>query len=201
VWAPLAPLPLLALSIDGTISRLDGAILLAWFVVALFGMARAGRDLPAGEPPERKRFALLRMVTGLVLLTAVGDVLGRGISDVVRRFHVSDALLGNTAIAAVVEAEEVGRVAVPAKRGRGELAFANIAGTLVHFAAFNAGLIALIHPLRLSAATVHLHLPVAAASAIVLALVLAVRGSIRRAEGAVMLLLYVAYVAAAIALR
>jgi cation:H+ antiporter len=188
-------------AIDGNISRLEGVVLLTWFVVALIGMARSGRDLPVGDPPERKRFALLRMVAGLALLTGGGDVLGRGIRDVVRRFRISDALLGNTAIAAVIEAEEVGRVAVPAKRGRGELAFANIAGTLAHFAAFNAGLIALIHPLRLNAATVHLHLPVAAASAVVLALVLAVRSGIRRGEGALMLFLYLGYVVAAIALR
>src|ERR687891_316752 len=34
-WTALGPLPLVALALDGTISRLDGALLVAWFAVAL----------------------------------------------------------------------------------------------------------------------------------------------------------------------
>lgn len=45
------------------------------------------------------------------------------------------------------------------RRGRGDLALGNIAGTIVHFAAFNAGVIALIKPLPLDAATRHLTTP------------------------------------------
>jgi cation:H+ antiporter len=82
----------------------------------------------------------------------------------VDRLGVSDTLLGNTAIAASVEAEEVERVAVPTKRGKPELALGNIAGTIVHFFAFNAGVIALVKPLSLDSATLDLHLPVAVAS-------------------------------------
>jgi hypothetical protein len=46
---------------------------------------------------------------------------------------------------ATVEAEELARVAVPARRGRPELALGNIAGTIVHFATLNAGLMALVN--------------------------------------------------------
>jgi hypothetical protein len=59
----------------------------------------------------------------------------------VSHLGISQTLLGNTALAATVEAEELARVAVPARRGRPELALGNIAGTIVHFAALNAGLI------------------------------------------------------------
>jgi Ca2+/Na+ antiporter len=82
----------------------------------------------------------------------------------VDRLGVSDTLLGNTAIAASVEAEEVERVAVPTKRGKPEFALGNIAGTIVHFFAFNAGVIALVKPLSLDSATLDLNLPVAVAS-------------------------------------
>src|SRR5439155_15589643 len=40
-WSAVAPLPLVALAADGRLSRLDGALLVAWFAVALTGMARA----------------------------------------------------------------------------------------------------------------------------------------------------------------
>lgn len=52
-------------------------------------------------------------------------------------------------IAASVEAEEVARVALPAERGRSDVALGNIIGTVAYFIAFNAGLIALVEPLAL----------------------------------------------------
>jgi cation:H+ antiporter len=197
VWTAAAPVPLLLLALDGEVSRLDGGLLLGWFVLAMAGLWRAGRGL-LGAPVEQKRFILLRVLFGLALLTAAGEMLGEGLRRVVSRFGVSETLLGNTAIAASVEAEEVARVAVPARRGRGDIALGNIFGTIVHFIAFNAGVIALVRPLDLDSASRWLHLPVAAASPVFLVFLLAWRGSLGRAAGALLVGLYVAYVAAAV---
>ena len=90
------------------------------------------------------------------------------------------------------------RVAVPARRGRPELALGNIAGTIIHFSSFNAGLVALVKPLALGRATTHLYLPAAVAGPAILAAVLLVRRRLGRLEGAGLLALYLAYVAAAI---
>ena len=196
-WTAAAPMPLLLLALDGEVSRLDGGLLLGWFVLAMAGLWRAGRGL-LGVPVERKRFILLRVLFGLALLTAAGEMLGEGLRRVVSRFGVSETLLGNTAIAASVEAEEVARVAVPAQRGRGDIALGNIVGTIVHFIAFNAGVIALVRPLDLDSASRWLHLPVAAASPVFLVFLLAWRGSLGRAAGALLVGLYVAYVAVAV---
>jgi cation:H+ antiporter len=196
-WTAAAPVPLLLLALDGGVSRLDGGLLLGWFVLAMAGLWRAGRGL-LGAPVKRKRFILLRVLLGLALLTAAGEMLGEGLRRVVSRFGVSETLLGNTAIAASVEAEEVARVAVPAQRGRGDIALGNVVGTIVHFIAFNAGVIALVRPLDLDSASRWLHLPVAAASPVFLVILLAWRGSLGRAAGALLLGLYVAYVAAAV---
>jgi cation:H+ antiporter len=196
-WTAAAPMPLLLLALDGEVSRLDGGLLLGWFVLAMAGLWRAGRGL-LGVPVERKRFILLRVLFGLALLTAAGEMLGEGLRRVVSRFGVSETLLGNTAIAASVEAEEVARVAVPAQRGRGDIALGNIVGTIVHFIAFNAGVIALVRPLDLDSASRWLHLPVAAASPVFLVFLLAWSGSLGRAAGALLVGLYVAYVTVAV---
>ena len=196
-WTAAAPVPLLLLALDGEVSRLDGGLLLGWFVLAMVGLWRAGRGL-LGVPVERKRFILLRVLFGLALLTAAGEMLGEGLRRVVSRFGVSETLLGNTAIAASVEAEEVARVALPAQRGRGDIALGNVVGTIVHFIAFNAGLIALVRPLDLDSASRWLHLPVAVASPVFLVLLLAWRGGLGRAAGALLVGLYVAYVAVAV---
>ena len=201
VWAAVSPLPLLALGLDGDLTRPEGGALVAWFAIALAGIAVSGRSLPWGEAPKRARHALPRMLAGLAVLSGGGEVLGEGIQRVVTKLGVPESLLGNTAIAAAVEAEEVVRVAVPARRGRGDVALGNVFGTIAHFAAFNAGVIALVRPLELDGVSRGLHLPVAAGSAIALAALVRARRGLGRLDGAVLLALYAAYVAAAATLE
>jgi cation:H+ antiporter len=196
-WTAASPLPLLALALDGNLSRLDGGILLAWFAVALIGLARSGRSLLGEDRPPAGR-ALPRLLAGLALLTVGGDLLGRGLRDVVARFDVSGTLLGNTVVAASVEGEEVARVVVPARRARGDVALANVLGTIVHFVGLNAGVIALVRPLRLDGASRDLHLPVAVGATAALCTLLAVRGRLTRWEGVLLLGAYAGYLAAAI---
>ena len=99
-----------------------------------------------------------------------------------RNLGVSQSLLGNTAVAASVEAEEVARVAVPARRP--EVGLGDISATIVHFAAFNADVVALVKPPRLGRDTTHFYLLVAAASPAVFAGLLLARKQIGRTEGA-----------------
>jgi cation:H+ antiporter len=198
LWTAAAPLPIVALGLDGTISRLDGALLVAWFALALFGVARSGRDVLSPEAPGRARLAGARLLGGLAALTVGGDLLGDSLRRVVTGLGVSPTVLGNTAIAAGVEAEELGRVAVPARRGRPELALGNLAGTIVHFISLNAGVIALVKPLPLDHATLVLHMPVAVASTLLLCALLGIRRRLGRIEGVGLAALYAVYVVAAI---
>ena len=199
-WSAAAPLPVVALGLDGELSRPDGALLVGWFAACLAGLVYSGRNVIGGQPPQPGRFPLGRLLGGLAVLTGGGWVLGEGLRRTVTHLGISEALLGNVPVAAAVEAEEVARVAVPARRGRGDVAVANVLGTIVHFAAFNAGVIALVRPLELSSATRHLYLPVAAVSVAVLVSALATKDGLSRAEGVLLLGAYVAYVAAAIAI-
>ena len=164
------------------------------------GLAVSGRDLLADDSAERVRRPGVKLVAGLGVLTGGGWLIGEGLKSTVRHLGISATLLGNTAVAASVEAEEVARVAVPARRGRPELALGTIGGTIVHFAALNAGLIALVKPLDLGDDTTHFYLPVAAISPAILAGVLLVRKRLGRVEGAALIALYVAYVGVAIAI-
>lgn len=198
-WTAAAPLPLAVLAADGRLSRLDGGVLVAWFAVAMAGLARGARGLLGHDEPVPARRAGLRVLAGLGVLTLGGDLLGRGLRDVTARFGVSPTLFGNTALAAAVEAEEVARVAVPARRGRGDVALANVVGTIVHFVALNAAVVALVKPLELDHATTRLHLPAAVIATLALCALLARGRGLGRGEGALLLSLYAGYVAGAIA--
>jgi cation:H+ antiporter len=200
LWIAAAPLPLLVLAEDGHVSRVDGAVLVAWWVISMAGLAVSGRDLLADEDAERVRRPGVKLLAGLGFLTGGGWLLGEGLKSTVRHLGISATLLGNTAVAASVEAEEVARVAVPARRGRPELALGTIGGTIVHFAGLNAGVIALVKPLNLGDDTTHFYLPVAAISPAILAAVLLVRKRLGRLEGAALIALYVAYVGVAVAI-
>ena len=101
-------------------------------------------------------------------------------------------------MAASVEAEELARVALPAKRGRSDVALANVLGTVVHFVAFNAGVIALVQPLSINATTRDLHLPAAVVATAALCTLLATRGRLGRLEGGILLALYAAYLVLAL---
>jgi Ca2+/Na+ antiporter len=106
-WTAAAPLPLLAFALDGHISRLEGGLLVLWAAIALTGAARSGRALLDDEETgERVRHPLARLLAGLAVLTGGGWLLGEGLRTVVRHLGVSQTLLGNTALAASVEAEE-----------------------------------------------------------------------------------------------
>jgi cation:H+ antiporter len=200
VWTALSPLPALALSLDGELSRADGAVLTAWFAVALWGVARSGGSQVYETPPTRQRHSALRLLGGLALLTGGGALLADGLRRAISHLGVSQTLLGNTAVAASVEAEELARVAVPTRRGRPDLALANIAGTIVHFIGLNAGVIALVKPLPLDSVTRAFYLPTAVVATAVLCGMVAARGGLSRAAGVVLASLYVVYVIAAIAI-
>lgn len=126
---------------------------------------------------------ILRMLGGLAILSGAGVALGDGLHRVVTSFGISQSLLGNTAVAATVETEEVSRVAVPTRHGHGDIALGNVFGTIAHFAAFNAGIIALARPIHLDPTSWHLHLPVAGASVLLLVTVAAWRRGLRGSTG------------------
>jgi cation:H+ antiporter len=200
LWTAIAPAPLLAFGLGGRLSRVEGAALVLWSIVALVGLAHTGHDLLVGEDEEdHARWPGLRLLGGLALLTGGGWLIGQGLRTTVRQLGISATLLGNTALAATVEAEELARFAVPARRGRPEIGLGNIAGTVVHFAALNAGIIALVKPLTFDTDTTRFYLPVAVASPAILALVIVVRKRLGRIEGLALTGLYAAYVAVAIA--
>jgi cation:H+ antiporter len=170
---PLAAILLFgALAFDGVLSRVDGVVLLAAFalvVLELLRLSRRGLDIrPAREvaeslehetqrPPAR---ALGLLVLSLAGLVAGSELLVAGSERLLARFGLSETVFGMTFLALAVSLEELARELPAARRGRPEISFGNVAGSILAFFLCNAGLIALIRPVVVDPSVMRFYLPV-----------------------------------------
>ena len=88
---------------------------------------------------------------------------------------------------AAIEAEEVIRQVIPARRGRPDVSAGNAVGTVIYFLLFNLGLIALLTPVNVPQDVRVLDWPFLLASAGLAALFLW-RGKVGRVEGTMLVL-------------
>ncbi|MGI8660361.1 MAG: sodium:calcium antiporter [Thermoleophilaceae bacterium] len=188
----------IALSADGALSRIDGAVLALAFppLVAVLLRSRRG-PAPAREGTRPDRLAL-RLGAALVGLVAGAELLVFGTGRVVSEIGLSETVFGLLVVAAAVSFEEVVLEALPAYRGFPELSVGNALGTLIFLLTASLGVIVLVRPLAVPDGVVEFHLPALALSAI-LAGVLLARGRLGRPEGVLLLFAYAIYVAGAIA--
>jgi len=199
VVAVLATAFPVALLVDGTLSRTDGALLVLAFVplvgVLVVSARRAGQ---APEPDaERPRRLWLRLVAGLAGLVVGAEVLVLGTRGIVESLGISETVFGLLVVAAAVSFEEVVLEMVPAHRGQPEISVGNALGTLLFLLTGSLGVIALVKPLAVPEAVTSFHAP-ALVIAVLLLLALLVRGRLGRLEGAVLIAVYGAYVIGAL---
>lgn len=125
--------------------RWTGLVLLAAFGLAIAYLIRASRghrfvaaddDRPAGPGRSLGRAALVTFV-GIVVIAIGGELVSLGAEGLVSTVGLSAGLVGMVITPAAIEAEEVIRQAIPARRGYGDVSAGNAVGT---------GLIALITP-------------------------------------------------------
>jgi cation:H+ antiporter len=203
---PVAAGALLAvLARDGLLSRLDGIFLLLGFGVAvlfLVFLSRQGMDIePGGEveevleeehaPGRWKSLALF--VVSLVAIIAGSELLVHSAQHLVEAIGISDTLFGMTILAFLVSIEELARELPAAMKGRADITFGNVVGSVLAFFLFNAGIIALVRPVEVGTPVLHFYLPVALATIVFISLLMVSRRMPRWA-GVVLIAAYVAFV-------
>lgn len=150
---------------DGTVSRLEGVLLL---FVAIGLMAwlyrRSPVFIPAGDPhkpsgPGTRLRALGLLVGGLGAMLVGAEFVVRGVSALIGSIEISETFLGMTVVAMGESVEETARMVSPARRGHPELALGNVVGTVVVLLTLNLGVIALVHPLTVDPLVLRMHAP------------------------------------------
>lgn len=212
-WRALTPMLLLlllgtlgvaAMSLDGTLGRAEGAILLvAFFAVLGFVLARTVRESQAVRD-DIAGFARTQTVLGLNL---VRFVIAAVLLWFGARFVVSSAtplgvamgmtplVTGLLPVAIATALPEVAAAVVAARRGQGDMVAGHVIGSSLFNLFLVLGGMALWRPLAVPASFVQFELP--AALVIALMLVPMVRGDLQvsRREGAVLLIALLAWIA------
>jgi cation:H+ antiporter len=189
------------LILDGELSRVDGGILLAVFVLAvlyLLSLGRRGLDIkPSGEVGHRLQKGnipgkWLSMGLFVVSLAAIGvgsEMLVKGAQILLARFHIADLPFGMTILAFAVSIEELERELPAARQGRPDISFGNVLGSILAFFLCNAGIIALVRPMPVDRAVLTFYLPVAVVTTAVVSGLMLTK-CIPRWAGGVLMLLY-----------
>lgn len=199
--AALAGLPILF----ARTPRWTGAALLLAFAAAVaylavasrdhqFLSARDGDDDEDGQKARSVRFLALITFAGIAAITAGGELVAYGAEAVIRVAGLSAGLVGVIITPAAIEAEELIRQVVPARRGRPDVSAGNAVGTVIYFLLFNLGLIALITPVSVPDYVPVLDWPFLLGASSIAALFL-LRGGVGRAQGAVLVAVGIAFAA------
>ncbi|HMB21053.1 MAG TPA: sodium:calcium antiporter [Spirochaetota bacterium] len=197
-------LPLL-LSLDGMLSRVDGAILLAGFALSvyyLYWLGKRGLDIkPGGEVAEtleeaedlKKWKSIGLLVLSLVAIIAGSEMLVTGAKPIIAALGLSDTVFGMTILALLVSVEELARELPAARKGRPEISYGNVVGSVLAFFLFNAGIIALVRPVPVSLEVLRFYFPLSFITVVLVSLFMMTQ-RISRAAGAVLVILYLVFV-------
>ncbi|MCW3140329.1 MAG: hypothetical protein N2V71_07000 [Methanophagales archaeon] len=202
----LAVLLLGILSLDGQLSRIDGAVLLLGFVLSvnyLLRLSKRGFDIkPTGEVAETleeaeelskwKSFGLLLLSLAAIIIGS--EMLVAGSETIIVRLGLSDTVFGMTILAFLVSIEELARELPAAMKGRPEISFGNVVGSILAFFLFNAGIIALVSPVTVGTQVLRFYLPICLGTVIVVSLFMMTK-KMPRWAGGILVLLYLIFIA------
>lgn len=207
VAVPIGAVLLLGiLGFDGQLSRIDGIILLSAFVLSLIWLLRLskqGIDLKAtGEVAETlgKRRNVSRAKSVVLLAgSLVGIVIGselivRSSRNIIAMLGLAETVFGMTILAFLVSIEELARTVPAALKGRPDISFGNVVGSVLAMFLFNGGIIALINPVPMNGHILRFYLPYALATLILISLIMITR-NVSRWAGVLLVLVYFGFVA------
>ncbi|OUC06683.1 sodium:calcium antiporter [Litorilinea aerophila] len=137
---------------------------------------------------------LVLLVVGLILLTAGAEGLVRGGASLARRLGLTPLVVGLTVVAFGTSMPELVVSLSSALRGVGDISLGNVVGSNIFNVGVILGLSAVVSPIRIQLGLIKLDMPVLIGISL-LALGLALSGSVSRGAGVVLVLLLIAYTA------
>jgi cation:H+ antiporter len=193
-----------ALSIDGVLSRPDGFILLTAFVLSIFWLiiqSGKGVDIKAGgevaEVIEKEEKMSRVKAIGLLLVSLLAIIVGselivRSSENIISAMGLTETIFGMTILALLVSIEELARELPAALKGRADITYGNVAGSILAFFLFNAGVMALIRPLIVENDVLRFHIPICILTVLYISFCM-YRKKLDRSSGIILVIAYIIF--------
>jgi cation:H+ antiporter len=193
-----ATLLLMARTYDGTLSWVDGIILLAGFaafMVYTLRQAKAGSSEEEATATNMKTGkAVLYLIGGLAGLVVGSNVFVDHASNLAFSLGISEAVVGLTVVAGGTSLPELATSVVAARKGQSAIAIGNVIGSNVFNILMILGLTGVICPLEIEGITL-VDQAVMLVSIVLVWLFSRTRYTVERWEGVLLVAGYVAYLA------
>lgn len=186
---------------QNSLSRLDGGVLLALFVLYIYASFRkSGTDIQEDGDTDKKTYstgiAIALVTGGLAALVFGGRLFVDSATELARIARVSDAFIAITVMAGGTSLPELATCIVAALKGKGQLALGNILGSNISNILLILGGSALIRPLNIKGIThVDLGFVLLGAIFIFASACLFEKNRLDRIEGGILLLMEAGYLA------
>lgn len=206
------------LAFDGTLSWLDGVVLVGGAAAYTVALVRSSRqesreviteyahahphasDAEPNQPTQKSGRGLLdtaMMLGGIAVIIVGAEWLVAGAVGMARAFGVSDALIGLTVVAIGTSAPELATAVVSTVRGQRDVAVGNLLGSSIYNILLILGVTCLVpaHGLALSSSLVRVDIPIMVATTLMCIPIFVSGRRVHRGEGAAMVTAYLAYLA------
>lgn len=195
-FALLASVVLLAMCLDGAISRTDAALLTlllaVFFYISIRGSRQEAAPQPSPHAPTPVWRSLLSVLCGLAGLVVGSDVFVDNASALAVQLGMSEAVIGLTIVAGGTSLPELATSIVAARKGNSDIAIGNVLGSNVLNILFILGITGLVSPMAIHGIT-WVDLSMLVLSMLLLWLFSFTRYRIERWEGLVLVALFVGY--------
>lgn len=196
-FAVLASAMLVLLGIDGNISRIDAALLMAVFITFMvYTVHSARKEKDSGSGEGIKEMSVWRatafFMLGLACLIVGSNLFVNGATAVASLLGVSEAVIGLTIVAGGTSLPELATSVVAARKGQCAIAMGNVIGSNVFNILMILGITGIIKPMSISGIT-WLDLTVMLLSVVLLWLFSFTKYTVARWEGALLITLFVGY--------
>ncbi len=149
--ALLTPLLTGVLAADGEVSRSDGVVLLAVFLVWLFLTVQEARRQRAETPPssgEQHGWRLIAaLAAGLLILFAAGELIVSSAKGIARAFGIGEFVIGAIVVAVGTTIPELATTIASKLRGYDEVGLGTVLGSNIFNGCFIVAVAAIICPI------------------------------------------------------
>lgn len=191
---------LIAGFIGMTLGRIDGVIMVVFFIFFLVWMVKAAlaarentQDMEEDVKDMGTIQCILFIIGGLAAVVLGGDMVVDSSTEIARTFGLSENLIGLTIVACGTSLPELVTSIVAAKKGQVDMALGNVIGSNIFNIFLVAGVAAVVSPMAFLTENI-IDLIILIAVSILVWGFAVTKKKIGRAEGAFMIIIYIAYI-------